>query len=206
MVITRFVVATLIVVSMASATAQQLIDRIVARVGTETITLSDVQAAIGLGIVDVRAGQNAQQAAIPQLIDRQLILAEVARFPPPDPAPAAIAAEADRLKMAAGTRLAQLMDATGLDASRLNDIARDSLRIQGYLAQRFGTTVQVSDAEAREYFREHTEEFRRNGVQMSFDEAESLVRERAADERRSATIAKWLSDLRARAEVVELPL
>jgi hypothetical protein len=99
-----------------------------------------------------------------------------------------------------------LMESTGLDEDRLRDVARDTLRIQAYLTQRFGTTVQVNDAEVREYFRVHASELTRNGAPLSFEEAEPLARERAAEERRRATIAKWLNDLRARAEVVELPL
>ena len=47
------------------------------------------------------------------------------------------------------------MEATGIDEARLRDTARDTLRIQAYLNQRFGTTVQVRDEEGALYYRNH---------------------------------------------------
>src|SRR6187397_1111749 len=71
------------------ATAQQLLDRIVARVSGTAIMLTDLQAARGFGVITGAT----DAAALQQLIDRQLLLIEVGRFPPPDPSEAAIAAE-----------------------------------------------------------------------------------------------------------------
>ena len=79
--------------------AQQLLDRIVARVNGVPVTLTDVKAAIALGIVVAP-----ESAAIEQLIDRQLVLNEVARFVPPEPAAAAVAVEAGLLLTQAGAK------------------------------------------------------------------------------------------------------
>src|SRR6478752_6230367 len=65
----------------APVSAQQLLDRVLARVGTTPITLTDVRAAMGLGIVDTPPGGDVQQA-LPQMIGRRLVLVEVQRFPP----------------------------------------------------------------------------------------------------------------------------
>ena len=97
------------------------------------------------------------------------------------------------------------MQSTGLDEQRIRDLARESLRIQAYLNQRFGATLQVSDEEVEQYYRGHPEEFTRNGVLMSFEEAAPIARQRASALRRSALIAQWLRDLRARAEVATPP-
>ena len=180
--------------------AQQLLDRVVALVNGTPITLTDVNAAIGLGLVD---GADDQASATRQLIDRQLILGEVARFTPPEPDAATVEREMATLKAAPGARLEALMQSTGLDDERIRDLARDTLRIEAYLDQRFGTNVQVSEEEVEQYYRGHPEEFIRNGVPMSFDEAAPLARQRASAVRRAALIAQWLRDLRARAEVAE---
>ena len=181
----------------APATAQQLLDRIVARIGTSSITMSDVNAAMQLGIVE---GSEFDLAA-EQLIQRQLILAEVARFAPPDPDPAAVDKQLEAMRMRVGARLPELLQSTGVDDTRMREMARDTLRIQSYLNQRFGTTVQVSDEEVAQYYRAFPAEFTRNGVLMPFAEAEPLARMRASATRRAAIIAQWLTDLRARAQV-----
>ena len=185
------------------ASGQQLLDRVVARVNTYAITLTDVNAALALGVVDGPAGATQQETATQRLIDRQLVLSEVARFAPPEPDMAAVDGEMTMMKSRAGARLDTVMQATGLDEARLRDIARDTLRIQAYLNQRFGTTVQVSDEEVALYYRNHGSEFQRNGMPIPFDEAEPAARASAAAARRGATILQWMSDLRQRAEIVE---
>jgi hypothetical protein len=180
-----------------------MLDRVVARVNGYAITLSDMTAALGLGVIDVPEGPTRETVAVGRLIDRQLVLAEVARFAPPEPDAAAIDREVAAMKARAGARLPALMEQTGLDEPRIRDLARETLRIQAYLNQRFGTTVQVSDDEVGDYFRTHPAEFVRNGRPMSYDEAEPAARQRAAVARRETTIAQWMTDLRMRAEVIQ---
>lgn len=174
-----------------------LIDRLMARVNGTPITLTDLQMARGLGVVEGATDGE----ALPRVIDRQLMLGEVARFPPPEPDPAAIDAQAAREREAAGPRLPALMAATGLDEVRLRDMARDTLRIRGYIDQRFGTAVQVTDSEAELYYQTHPGEFLRQGVAIPLEEALPTARERANTERRTAQVDRWLGDLRNRADV-----
>jgi hypothetical protein len=185
----------------AAPGAQQLIDRVLARVGTNPVTMTDVRVAVELGLVDA-SGENRQTAALDRTIDRQLQLNEVARFTPPEPPPAAVAEEVAAMKMRAGAGLSALMTATGLDEARLQQLARETLRIRAYIAQRFGTTVQATEDEARKYYEEHPAEFTRDGVRMPFEGAETLARQRASAERQRVTIDQWVRDLRMRAEVV----
>jgi hypothetical protein len=179
---------------LSPVTAQQLLDRIVARVNGTAITLTDVNAAIALGIVG-------SSSAIDQLIDRQLVLAEVARFLPPEPPASAVAVEAGSLTTNAGPELAGVMASTGVDEARIREMARENLRIQAYLTQRFGVTPQLTEEEVAQYYRIHPEEFTRSGTLMPFTEAEPLARERAAAERRATTVSNWMRDLRERAEI-----
>jgi len=185
----------------AALGAQQLIDRVLARVGTNPVTMTDVRIAVELGLVD-GSGENRQTAALDRTIDRQLQLNEVARFTPPEPPASAVAEEVAAMKMRAGTGLSALMTSTGLDEARLQQLARETLRIRAYIAQRFGTTVQATEDEARKYYEEHPEEFTRDGVRMPFEGAETLARQRASAERQRVTIDQWVRDLRMRAEVV----
>jgi hypothetical protein len=188
---------------LSPVSAQQLLDRVVARVNGMPITLTDVDAALGLGVVTVTGNDDPRAAATRELIERQLMLAEVARFAPPEPDAGEIEREVADMKARAGARLEALMQSTGLDEQRIREIARETLRIRAYLNQRFGTTVQVSVEEIEQYYRSHPEEFTRNGVLMSFDDAEPTARQRASELRRAALVAQWLRDVRARAEVAE---
>ncbi len=182
-----------------SICAQQLLDRIIARVNGVAITLTDVKAAIALGIADPP-----EAAAIEQLINRQLVLGEVARFLPPEPSAAAITVEAEALTTRVGERMPDIVASTGIDDARIREIARENLRIQAYLNQRFGVDVQLTEEEVAQYYRIRPEEFTRGGALMPFTEAEPLARERASAERRAVTVAQWMRDLRARA-VISLP-
>jgi hypothetical protein len=187
------------------AMAQQLLDRVVARVNGVPIMLTDVNVALGLGIVEQPTSGDVQMAATAQLIERQLMLAEAARFSAPEPAAEAVEQEVARLEMRAGAQLDSLRAATGLDDRQIADHARETLRIQEYLNQRFGTIVQVSDAEVERYYRAHPEEFRRGAVLMPFDEAAPRARTQAASARRAMLIDQWLRDLRAQADVTLRP-
>jgi hypothetical protein len=182
--------------------AQQLLDRVMARVNGLAITLSDIRAAVGLGVIEGRDLDTPGDVEIERSIERQLLLAEVARFGPPEPRPAAIDMRVAALKTYAGPRLPALMQSTGLDEGRLRDIAREELRIEAYLDQRFGATAQVSGEEVARYYATHPEEFTRNGTLMPFGAAEEDARRAASEERRRTTITRWIRDLRARAEVV----
>src|SRR5258705_2739802 len=182
-------------------TAQQLLDRVLARVDGYPITLTDVQAAIGLGVIQVPTGTDGIVTGTEQMIDRQLELTELQRFPPPEPVAASVMREVARLRMNAGARLPALMQSTGLSEQRLTDIARDNLRIAAYLDQRFGTIVQVSDDEVATYYRTHEAEFTRGGDTIPFEEAEATARQRVSNERRRATVEQWIRDLRSRADV-----
>jgi hypothetical protein len=115
------------------ATAQQLLDRVVARIGTAALTQTDVDAALAFGVIDRQAGD-----PVKQMIDRRLIIAEVNRFPPPEPSETAITEQVAKMKATAGAQAAAVMKRTGVDEKRLAEFARETLRIQAYTAQRFG--------------------------------------------------------------------
>lgn len=180
--------------------AQQPLDKLLARIGTTAITLTDVQAAVGLGLIDATSPTDPE--ALNQLIDRELMLSEVSRFPPPEPSAAAIEQQVQMMRMHAGANLEGLMRSTGLDEMQLRELARDTVRIQSYIVQRFGTTRQVSDDDVRHYYDEHQAEFTRNGQVIPFEDAEAEARKRAAAARLREAIAQWVGDLRMRSEVV----
>jgi hypothetical protein len=179
---------------------QQLVDRVLARVGATPVTLTDVQAAVGLGLVEVPGGDSESPAALQATIDRELVLAEVLRFPPPEPSAPAIADTVTQMKAHAGPRLNALMTSAGLSQARLEELARQTLRIRTYISQRFGT-AQVTQDEVRKYYEDHPGSFVRNGSPAPFEEVEAQARQQASAERLQATIDQWVRDLRVRTDI-----
>jgi hypothetical protein len=186
--------------------AQAVLDRVIARVEGNAIMLSDARAALRLGLVERSADADQTLAAMRWLIDRRLVLGEVARFAPAEPPAAALQTEVTAIKARAGSPadLAALEKTTGYGEQQIRDIARDNLRIQAYLNQRFGSSVQPNDDEVGQYYRTHLDDFTVNGRVIPFVEAEPTARQRAAAERRRTVISDWMRDLRQRADVVEL--
>jgi hypothetical protein len=190
----------------ASVSAQVVLDRVLARVDGEPITLSDTKAAIALGIVETPAGVDPMLSALRQLIERHLVLNEVARFAPPEPDAPSLNGQVDVLKAHVGSpaQLAELEKTAGVGEEQIREIARDNLRIQSYLNQRFGASVQATDEDAARYYRTHPDEFRVGGELRPFAEAEPAARQKAAEERRQGIIFQWMRELRQRADVTEL--
>jgi hypothetical protein len=199
-------VFALLGVLVASTTfAQEVLDRVLARVNGEPITLTDARAALALGVVEQPAGVDPVVSSVLQLIERRLVLAEVARFAPPEPDVTSLNGEVTALKSRAGSAeaLAALEKNTGVGEGQIREMARDNLRIEAYLNQRFGSSIQATDEEAAAYYRSHLDEFRVNGQLTSYAEAEAVARQKAAGERRRAIIFQWMRELRQRADVVE---
>ncbi len=198
-------IAVLVLVALpADAFAQELLDRVVARVGGTAITLTDARAAVGLGLVEVPAGADPTAEAVAQLIDRQIVLSEVARFPQPQPAPERVTAAVAAMRAAAADDLDALMESTGFDGLRITQAARDSVRIEEYLDQRFGTSLPVSDEDVARYYAEHPGEFTQDGALLPLAEVEAEARVGAAAARRQELIDDWIATLRTRAEVIVL--
>ena len=180
--------------------AQQILDRVLARLGTEAITQTDVQALLDFGLISAKSPTDA--AAVNQAIERQLVLKEVARFPPTEPPADAVEQQLATMKGRVGNRFDEVMRATGLDETRLRGLARDTIRIRAYLEQRFGISTQVGEEEARKYFDEHRDEFTRDGKPLAFEDVSAEARRRAGASRVQGAVAQWMQDLRTRSDVV----
>jgi hypothetical protein len=204
--VSRFAVAVAVFVAMsvpASAQNGELIERTLAIVGGQVITLSDVRTAIALGLVD---GEHARSvdAATSRLVERFLVLREVQRYQPPEPEETRIEAELDnvRRRFAAPGELAAALDLGGFNETRLRAWLRDDVRIAAYLGQRFAAVGVPSDEDVGAYYAAHRDEFALKA--QSFDAAAAAIRERLSTERRAQLIADWVQDLRRRTTVIEL--
>ena len=187
------------------AAQPEVLDRTLALVGGQPITLSDVRAAIALGLIEADKSADPVPGVTAQLIDRELILREVQRYSPPSPGDTAVDARLDeiRKRLGDGASLQRLLDLHGFTDVRLRAWLRDDLRTQAYLAQRFASASLPTDAEIAQFYTRAKFEFDRSG--MTFEQASPIIRDRLMASRRRELIADWLSDLRRRTDVVILP-
>jgi hypothetical protein len=188
------------------AARAEIIDRILAVVDGALITQSDVMAATRVGLVRVEGAADPVADVLDRLIERRLVLKEVDRYAPPDPAEEEVDKVLADLRTRVGSpaQLDTILVQTGTGLDELRRHVRDDLRIESYLQQRFGA-VQPSEEEILEYYREHTADFSRDGAVRTFNEARDIVRAALVAERRAATIRDWVADLRRRASVNILP-
>jgi hypothetical protein len=144
----RWTIVLLLVLLAPARLHAEIIDRIMAVVGGQPITLSDVNGALLFRLVDPPGGTRDPLAhALDRLIDRTLMLGEVDRFQPPEPAPVEIALRVTELEQRAGSPEAftKALTITGLTREQLQRHIRDDLRITTYLNQRFGTNADAPE-------------------------------------------------------------
>jgi len=124
-----------------SAVHAEIIDRVLAVAAGELIMLSDVTAARDLGLVTVEPSADPVGAVLSKLIDRELVLAEVDRYAPPEPAAEAIDREVARIaaRFPSADALAAALARSGIDEKHLRETVRQNLRIRDYLDQRFAS-------------------------------------------------------------------
>jgi hypothetical protein len=192
----------------AAVARGEIIDRILAVVQGNIITLSDVTAVRRLGLFVPPPSTDPVAATMERLIDRALILIEVDRYSPAEPTEAAIAARiADvRGRFSTEAELDAALAASGMTREQLRRRMRDDLLITAYLDQRFGATLQPSDDDILQYYRDHPGEFSSGGALRPFGEVSADARAKLIAERRAALIAEWVAGLRRRADVIVLYL
>jgi hypothetical protein len=125
--------------SMSRIAVAETIDRVLAVVAGDLITLSDVNAAIALGLVAPARTSDPIREVLSQLIDRELELAEVERYAQPEPTAEALdnAVQMVRARFATSQAFEAVLARSGIDQQHLRETMRENLRIRAYLDQRF---------------------------------------------------------------------
>ena len=193
----------ILLIALIQAPAPQVIDRILATVGGGLILQTDAVAAIRLGFVSPPASRDPLQWTLDRLIERRLMLIEVDRYGPPEPPRAEVDRRMQQIDERIGSveRLEGILRETGLSVEQLRLYVRDDLRIDAYVQQRFGSTFQPSEDDIVGYYREHPDEFTRDGKLLSFAQARDGARAAVVAELRAAAVRDWVASLRRRTEV-----
>ena len=203
------IVALAIACAGAASARAEIIDRVLAVVDGQVITLSDARAALQFALIPADVSLDPIRAAMQRLIDRHLLLDEVERYAAPDPPPAEIEAALNAIQAKYQDPLAFeiALNQTSMSREELRRFLRDTIRIEAYMRQRFATAVQISEDELVRYYREHQPEFMAGGKPRPFEEVREQIRAALAVTQREAFVQQWLEGLRRRGavQVVYLP-
>jgi peptidyl-prolyl cis-trans isomerase SurA len=186
----------------------EVIDRVLAVINDQIITLSDANAALRLALIPPEVSDDPIRAVMQRLIDRRLMLIEVERYAPPEPPPAAIDEQvaAIRARFKDALEFETVLTRYGMSQEELRRFIRDSLRIDAYLQQRFTAVARPSEEELVRYYRERGAEFTVEGRLRPFDDVREQVRARVEQAQRDVQVRQWLDGLRRRASLVVLYL
>lgn len=181
---------------------EAVVDRMLAVVNGDVVTQSDVRAARRLLLMPFVASMT-DDAVVTQLIERRLMLVEVARYAPAEPTADQLEAHrrAWTATLPAGTNLSAVQKSVGLRDPALAAWLRDDLRIAVYLDLRFTAAAQPTRDQALTYFKAHEADFAVAGTVPAFATVEADVRRRVAAERRTFRIREWIDGLKQRAEI-----
>ena len=200
----RALVLAIVVHMLPVATASaEIIDRVLAVVDGQLVTLSDARAALKFDLVPADVSEDPVWAAMQRLIDRRLMLAEIDRYAFPEPPAEEVDAAMTKIERRFRDVLAFeiALNSTALSRDELRRFLRDTLRIDTYLQQRFSSALQPSDEDVSRFYREHPDRFTVQGALQPLAEVREQVRAAIIEERRDRLAAEWLEGLRRRGSV-----
>jgi peptidyl-prolyl cis-trans isomerase SurA len=138
------------------AFASEIVDRIVARIEGDIITLSEVRELGAFQQLAGRAAAPGEDALLRQLIEQWIVANDAAAARFPQPAPAEVDRELAALQQHAGTRenFEARLAALGLTAKTLRRLVERELYLERYLDYKFRPTVQIEQDAVERYYHE----------------------------------------------------
>ena len=184
----------------------ELIDRVVASVNNDVITLSELRQAVAFNraMGGTGTGRQMERETLEGLINRSLLLQEAGRIHLVEVSEADVAAEQERLRGRFGTDDAYraFLAGTGLTEAQLERMLGERLLVERFVQKKIGLFARVSHDEAQSYYAEHAAEFRG----LRFTEVQAQITALLSEQKTEQQLTQYLADLRARADIRVNPL
>lgn len=202
--------ALLLTLGPAFEARAEIVDRIVARVGNEIVTRSDMLALRRYQelLAEPGASKTDDRRLLDQLVEQQLILEEARQgglaYTPMSEEDAK--AEIARLNERLGSPVAfeERMKEVGLSEEELRWVLTRQGDIQRFLDARFRAAVQLPEEQITSYYREQLlPQLHRRGVREmpALDDVEDQIRELLTQQQISEMVSNWLVELKARTRI-----
>ncbi len=184
--------------------AQEVIDRIAARVDTDIILLSDVRALARFQAFNDGKAQSDGEI-LDHLIDQWIVQneAKAALFPQPSEEDVQRSLERMKRSFSSPEEFEERKKQSGLSDEDVDRMIRSQLYLSNYLDSRFRASVQVSEDEIRQFYeaRVVARAESRGQTPPTLDEARGYIQEVLVQRAINAHADLWLKESRARLRV-----
>ena len=200
------VLVLLVLMLPAAAARAELVDRVVASVNNDVISLNDLRQAVAfnLALGGKGSGRKLAVEVLDGLINRSLLRQEAARLRFVEVTDQEVAAEVARLRERLGSEQAYrgFLARTGMTEDQLGRLLGERLLVERFVERKIGLYARVSRDDAEAYFRDHAEEFKGK----RFPEVQKQISSLLAGQMVSQQLDLYLADLRGRADIRINPL
>jgi len=186
------------------ASAQEVVDRIVARVDTDIILLSDVrELAQYQQFVDGKSGTDAE--ILDRLIDQWIVRTEAnaALFPAPNDEDVNRSLERLKRSFSSPAEYEERKKQSGLTDDDIRRILKSQLYLSNYLDSRFRASIQIDDKAIQDFYQTRvvTRAESRGQTPPTLDAARDFIQEALVQRAINEQADKWLKESRARLHV-----
>jgi peptidyl-prolyl cis-trans isomerase SurA len=195
-----FFSATILLPVFTSPVRAELVDRVVASVNNEVITLSELDRAVGFNVAfGGKDGARLRSETLEGLVNRHLLLQEAYRLKFVEVSDQDINTEIEKLKTRLGSDNAFAGFLTRLDITReqLGRMLGERLLVEKFIEKKIGLYVRVNRDEARDYYGKHPGEFKGK----SFQEAQKTIEAMFTSQKLEQQVAQYLAELRSKADI-----
>jgi hypothetical protein len=191
---------------------QKIVDQILTLVNDEVITRIDLLWSLAMDAQAPNPANGINSDLLRQkldvMIDEKLITQEATRIPTTDVTQEEINAKQKALIATFPTQAAFLerIQAVGLTVEKLEELLRQRILIEKYVAFRFESFVFVTDQEIQEYYEQKlVPKLKEKGtVPPSLSEVIDKIRTLLKEEKKGGELERWLTSARQRAEIISL--
>ena len=176
-----------------------LLDRVVAAVNNDVITLSELQQAVAFNaaVGGKGSGSRLEMETLQGIINRRLLLQEAYRLKVAEVSEQDIAAEVVRLRERLGTEASfqEFLARIGLTEAQLEKLLGERLLVERFVEKKIGLFARVNRDDVQAYFRDHPDEFR----DKRFTEVQKQITARLSEQKVSQQLDQYVDELRSRA-------
>jgi peptidyl-prolyl cis-trans isomerase SurA len=186
----------------ANAARAELVDRIVAIIDRDVVTLSEAEQARAIA-ASRTDGKVELVDAVERLIESRLVEREVERFSS-EPVPRELVDQAFgevRARFETEADFHAMLAANGLSEEELRSQLQRQLEVSRYLERRFRALVFVSDEEVEAYYRDELERKVGNAPLPELSQVSDSIRRVLEERGFNARVDQWIEELKSRAVI-----
>lgn len=191
----------------ALAAAQEIVDRIVAKVDTDIILLSDVQALERYQIF-VDGKPQPEEQILDRLIDQWIVRNEAKAAMFPQPSDAEVKRSLERLKRSFSSpeEFEERQKQSGLTDEDIERMLRAQLYLSNYLDSRFRASIQIDEKDIEQFYKTRIvpRAESRGQAPPTLDAARGFIQEALVQRAINEQADRWLKESRTRLRVENL--